>query len=280
MDFYKGYEGLIEFSSATRVNPFGAQLLSLCEGKFEDIETAVAVITDGLEELGFDVDEEGVVGLMTGEVLPSEEVLEAISGLADTDADVGRLYDSANAAYEVAEAALGYDYGLEDEDEYEDESEDDSDMDTVEDEDYYYAEGDDDEAQAYHRNAQEDLAEQLYSRQVVTDTLNNYVEIADQMMAGGQGLMTPHIKELLFGKSDKNRFINFSAATEDSGMSAHEYLQCINFSLNLLSELGGVDSFYFEPQVDDAIGERVNFSARDESAVEAEARAMLDLLNS
>jgi hypothetical protein len=270
MDFYQGYEDLIEFSSATVENAFGSQLLALCERKFENIEDAVAVLTEGLDELGFEVDEEGVVGLMTGEVLPSEDVLEALAGLADTDADVQRLYNSASTAYEVA-ATLLEDGEIEvDEDEdYEDvyEASDEDDMDTVEESD----EDEDEEAE---------LVAQMYSRQVVTDYLNDYVEVADQMMQGGQGLMTPQIKELLFGQSDKNRYMNFSAAVEQNGYTPEEYLKCIEFSLNLLSELGGIDSNYFESQIEeDMSGSNVNFSRQDSSAVETEARQMLEWLN-
>lgn len=45
MNFYRGYENLIEFSSATVENPFGAQLLALCEEVFEDLPSAVAGLT-------------------------------------------------------------------------------------------------------------------------------------------------------------------------------------------------------------------------------------------
>jgi hypothetical protein len=58
MDFYKNYEHMIDFSAATVENPFGAQFLSLAERNFEDIETAVAALTEGFAELGFEVDEE------------------------------------------------------------------------------------------------------------------------------------------------------------------------------------------------------------------------------
>jgi hypothetical protein len=268
MDFYQGYEDLIEFSSATVENAFGSQLLALCERKFENIEDAVAVLTEGLDELGFEVDEEGVVGLMTGEVLPSEEVIEALAGLADTDADVQRLYNSASTAYEVAATLLEEgEVELEDEDEdYEDEDEEIS----------YEVEEDEEEIE----DEEDDVVAQLYSRQVVTDYLNDYVEVADQMMQGGQGLMTPQIKTLLFGHSDKNRYMNFSAAVEQNGYTPEEYLKCIEFSLNLLSELGGVDSTYFESQIEeDMSGSNVNFSRQDNGAVETEARQMIEWLN-
>lgn len=264
MDFYKGYEDLIEFSSATVENAFGSQLLALCERKFENIEDAVAVLTEGLDELGFEVDEEGVVGLMTGEVLPSEEVLEALAGLADTDADVSRLYNAASTAYEVA-ATLIEEGEIEVEDEDEDYEVEDEDELVYEDEEDYEVE--------------EDVVAQMYSRQVVTDYLNDYAEVADQMMQGGRGLMTPQIKELLFGRSDKNRYMNFSAATQESGYTPEEYLKCIEFSLNLLAELDGIDSAYFETQIQEDAGSNVNFSRVSDGDVESEARQMIEWLS-
>jgi hypothetical protein len=266
MDFYKGYEDLIEFSSATVENAFGSQLLALCERKFENIEDAVAVLTEGLDELGFEVDEEGVVGLMTGEVLPSEEVLEALAGLADTDADVSRLYNAASTAYEVAATLIE-----EGEIEVEDEDEDYE----VEDEDELVYEDEED----YEVDEEEDVVAQMYSRQVVTDYLNDYAEVADQMMQGGRGLMTPQIKELLFGRSDKNRYMNFSAATQESGYTPEEYLKCIEFSLNLLAELDGIDSAYFETQIQEDAGSNVNFSRVSDGDVESEARQMIEWLS-
>lgn len=265
MDFYKGYEDLIEFSSATVENAFGSQLLALCERKFENIEDAVAVLTEGLDELGFEVDEEGVVGLMTGEVLPSEEVLEALAGLADTDADVSRLYNAASTAYEVA-ATLIEEGEIEVEDEDEDYEVEDEDELVYEDEEDYEVD-------------EEDVVAQMYSRQVVTDYLNDYAEVADQMMQGGRGLMTPQIKELLFGRSDKNRYMNFSAATQESGYTPEEYLKCIEFSLNLLAELDGIDSAYFETQIQEDAGSNVNFSRVSDGDVESEARQMIEWLS-
>lgn len=277
MDFYKNYDHMIEFSTAMVENPFGAQLLSLAERNFDDIETAVAALSDGLSELGFDVDEEGVVGLMTGQILPSEEVIEAFSGLTESEAEVQRLYHAAAVAYDMAAEVI------------EDEDEDEVDYDEVED---YYEDEDEDEfyeedeeghvpVVSYVENPAEDTrVDMLYSRQLVTDKLNEYIEVADQMMAGGSGLMTPHIKNLLFGASDKNRYMNFSAACDDFDVDPATYLTCIEFSLNLLSELDGLDSRYFETQVEENMSEGINFSSRvDDKSIETDARDMLKMLN-
>lgn len=274
-DFYKGNEELIEFSAATAENPFGAQLLSLCEKYFEDLPTAVEALTEGLAELDFEVDVEGVVGLMTGEILPSEELLEALSEIG-TEADARRLYSAAASAYDLASELLDegeIEVDAEDE-EYEDEDEDEDEDDS----DYEDEDESDDDIEDESGLEVTEAVEQMYTRQIVSDRLNEFSEIADQMIEGGQGLMTPHIKNLLFGQSDKSRYVNFMAGCEEFDATPAEYLKCIEFSLNLLAELGGIDSDYFEPQVDTKIERsKVNFSASDE-VLEREVSDMVDLL--
>ena len=271
MDFYKGYENLIEFSSATVENPFGAQLLSMCEDVFEDVESAVVGLTEALAEAGFDVDEDGVVGLMTGQILPSEELVDALTGLTESETEVARLYNSAAALYEaVAEAEEAGDI----------EVEDDEDFDTVEEDDEEYDDEDEDEIEVEAEAEAEPLAAQLYSRQVITDTLNEYLEVADRMVE--DRYLTPHVKDLLFGKSDKNRFVNFSAACEEADASPAEYLKCIEFALNLFAEIGpSVNEAYFTSQVNEPIakdgGRNIDFSANDDEIV-SQSREMVDLL--
>jgi hypothetical protein len=211
---------------------------------------------------------------MTGEILPSEEVVEAISGLTDSEAEIQRLYNAAAASYDLAADLLEAEG-----DDYEDETEDEEIEDEVIDED---------EIEqprvavtsSVENPADDSRVDMLYSRQLITDKLNEYIEVADQMMAGGAGLMTPHIKNLLFGQSDKNRYMNFSSACEDFDVDPATYLTCIEFSLNLLAELDGVDSRYFKAQVQEDMSEGINFSSRvDEDAVEGDAREMLKMLN-
>lgn len=268
MDFYKGYENLIEFSSATVENPFGAQLLSMCEDVFEDVESAVVGLTEALAEAGFDVDEDGVVGLMTGQILPSEELVDALTGLTESDTEIARLYNSAAALYEaVAEAEEAGEVEVEDEDEDDDYEEDE-------------IEEDDEDEVDTEVEYEEPLAAQLYSRQVITDTLNEYLEVADRMVE--DRYLTPHVKDLLFGKSDKNRFVNFSAACEEADASPSEYLKCIEFALNLFAEIGpSVNEAYFTSQVNEPIakdgGRNIDFSANDDEIV-SQSREMVDLL--
>lgn len=279
MNFYRGYENLIEFSSATVENPFGAQLLSLCEDVFEDLPSAVAGLTEALVDLGFDVDEEGVVGLMTGEILPSEEVVDALTGLSEDEVDHARLYNAAAAMYDMLleddvedEYEDEYEYEDDVEDEYYEDVEDDYDDDIYdEDEDEYYEE---------EEETDEPLAEVLYSRQVITDALNEYVEIGNAMV--DQGYLSPHVHELLFGQSDKGRFVNFSAACEEFDATPAEYLKCIEFALNIFSEIGPmVNESYFSAQVPADFSQdnqRTYEFGLDEDTVELQSREMVDLL--
>lgn len=274
MNFYRGYENLIEFSSATVENPFGAQLLALCEEVFEDLPSAVAGLTEALVDLGFDVDEEGVVGLMTGEILPSEEVVDALTGLSEDEVDHARLYNAAAAMYDMLleEDDVEDDYA---DDEYYEDVEDDYDDDIYdEDEDEYYDDDEDEE------ETDESLAEVLYSRQVITDALNEYVEIGNAMV--DQGYLSPHVHELLFGQSDKGRFVNFSAACEEFDATPAEYLKCIEFALNIFSEIGPmVNEAYFSAQVPTDFAQdnqRTYEFGMDEDTVELQSREMVDLL--
>lgn len=273
MNFYRGYENLIEFSSATVENPFGAQLLALCEDVFEDLPSAVAGLTEALVDLGFDVDEEGVVGLMTGEILPSEEVVDALTGLSEDEVDQARLYNAAAAMYDMLLEDGDEDEYYEDEDEVDADYEDDI-YDEYEDEDEY----EDGEDEYYEE--EEPLAEVLYSRQVITDALDEYVEIGNAMV--DQGYLSPHVHELLFGQSDKGRFVNFSAACEEFDATPAEYLKCIEFALNIFSEIGPmVNESYFSAQVPTDFSQdnqRTYEFGMDEDTVELQSREMVDLL--
>lgn len=282
MNFYRGYENLIEFSSATVENPFGAQLLAMCEDVFEDLPSAVAGLTEALAESGFDVDEEGVVGLMTGEILPSEDVVDALTGLSEDEVDHARLYNAAAAMYDMLidedgeedddDVEAYYEDDIYAEDEYEDDVEVDYeddiyDEDEYEDEDEYYED-------------EEPLAEVLYSRQIITDALDEYVEIGNAMV--DQGYLSPHVHELLFGQSDKGRFVNFSAACEEFDATPAEYLKCIEFALNIFSEIGPmVNESYFSAQVPTDFAQdnqRIYEFGLDEDTVELQSREMVDLL--
>jgi hypothetical protein len=278
MDFYQGYDQLMEFSTAVVENPFGAQLLAMLEGRYDDIEIAVADVTEKLQKLEFDADEVGVVKLMTGELAPTEELLEALAGMAKSDAEVQRLYNSAASMYEMLADAI--EAGEDDEYEIEDEEYDDEVVDEIEDEDEEEEIEDEVSSGVPVTSQVEDTrVDMLYSRQVVSDQLNELMDVADGMMKGGKGLMTPYIKNLLFGKSDKNRYAEFSATCDEFEVNPETLLTCIEFSLNLLAELEGVDENYFKAQVTEDMSDGVNFSSRvDDVAVDKQSREMLELL--
>lgn len=278
MDFYKGNEGFIEFAVATKENAFGSQLLDILSKRFDSLPEAVSELTEALnsDEFNFGVDEDGVIDLLMGEVLPHPDLVDVLEGLAENEVEAKRLRNAAADSYDYLAA-------LEDEEDEEDEEIDELEDEFVEDEDELDEDEATEEEDAETEEADADLAVALYSRQVIEDELNSYSDVADQMIAGGQGLMTPHIKGLLFGQNDKNRYANFSRVCESDGYSPEEYLKCIEFSLGLLSELGGIDSFYFSNEVNEDVADNLEFSSSrnnaSDSQIETEAKAMLDLLN-
>lgn len=286
INFYRGNEDFIEFSDDIDENPFGAVLLALCEENFDTLPEAVVAITDSLEEGGFDVDDDIVIGLLTGDILPSQELVEVVSVLAGDEDTEELLWDAAVLSYELAEADPEevydqiVDYGFEDEEDYSEEdfpvTDDEEGEYLTEDPDYEEDYGYDEDYVDETLSEVSEVAEQLYSRQVITDLLADYQDAADEMMQTGTGLMTPQIKHLLFGREGRNQYLEFSRDIEDSGLDPETYLTCIEFSLNLLSELGSPDGYYFSSQTEEDIleGPTYNFS-RDDSSVEQEAREML-----
>lgn len=298
MDFYKGHTDYMEFASDAISNPFGAELLRICENRFNSLPEAVDEVTAGLQELNFNVDKQGVIGLLTGEVAPSEDLTEALLGLAPNEVDATRLANGADQINEIFDAIESGEiepdeageYDIEDLGEFE-EGVDDEDIEDDEDDEDEGVEGEDgvtdDELEGV-KNESKDLTEALYARQIVEDRLNNFSARADQMMATGEGLMTPYIKAMLFGSdaNKHNQYVNFSKATDKLNYTADEYLKCIEFSLGVLKELGSVDSQYFKAAVKEEVADdsEISFSKRTGSTVsagdlEASARETIDLLN-
>lgn len=288
MKFYQGeYSGLIEFSAAVAENPFGATLLGFVENQYEDIDTAILDIQETLSEEGYEVNEEIVLGLMTGEILPEQEVVEILSELGTvmgeddeideeaTERNQAKLYDGAIAAYELAGAEL----------DSEDESNEDED-DAVNDSDEV------DETDAEAEVVDEEPSEQdatfsryfeqqdaMQERMVVTDTLSDLRDYAEELK--GKRILTPNAFNLLFSRRAKDDYVNFSQAVEGTEYTPEEYLMCMEFSLSLFEELGPVPgtSYMFSNIVDQEISDSpVNFSA-NEGDVNDEARDLLSLLH-
>lgn len=289
MDFYNGnFSGLIEFSAAVAENPFGSVLLELAERSYDDVDTAVLDISETLTSLGFNASPELVIGLMTGEIVPDEEVVEVLSELAIvedndslTERNISKLYQGAIEAYEIAEAILSEDDEYYDEDEYEDEYEgaeaDYYDEDEYEDEDEELVVALDEDTEATFSRYFDEVDE-LRARQVITDELSDLREYADQLLS--ERCITPHAHGLMFSRSQKDDFVNFSQATNESGLDPEDYLMCMNFALNLFEEMGPIagTNFQFSSMVDQEIsGAPMNFSSNS-GQVQSEAREMLDLL--
>ena len=285
MEFYQGeYSGLIEFSAAVAENPFGSVLLELAESNYEDIDTAVLDIAETLTELGYDASEEDVLGLMTGEIVPEEEVVEILSELSVVEEDaslteknITKLYQGAISAYDQAASLLEENSEIEedeDEDEdveavYEDEQDEDEDTEVI-------VELDDETEQTFSRYFDE--VDELRSRQVITDELSSLREYADSLLQ--ERCLTPHAHKLLFSRSAKDDYVNFSQATEEAGIDAEDYLMCMNFALNLFEEMGPINgtAVQFSSMVDQDIAEgTLNFSA-NKGRITEEAREMLNLM--
>lgn len=277
MDFYNGdYSGLIEFSSAIAENPFGATLLELAENQYDDIDTAVLDIAETLQGQGFDADEEIVLGLMTGEILPDEEVVELLSELgtvvnaddeideAATERNKAKLFEGAIAAYEIAEALL------------EDEGEDEEEVEDEEDEEVEaeYEEEDEDDA-SFSRYFQ--AQEEMQNRMAYTDALSELRDYGEELRS--KKCLTPHAFNLLFSRRAKDDYMNFSQTVESTDYTPEEYLMCMKFALNMFEEMGPLPgtAYQFSSVVEQEVNESpYNFS---DSNVEEEARDLLKLLH-
>lgn len=281
MKFYQGeYSGLIEFSSAVAENPFGTALLELAEREYDNVDTAVLDIAETLKGEGFDADEEIVLGLMTGDILPNEDVVELLSELAivsdedgvdeeATERGQAKLFSAAVAAYEQASVLL--DEEDEDEDEGEESIEEDEPADEVDDED----EGE--EEAAFSKYVE--TAGALQERMDVTDELSELRDYADILLK--DKCITPHAYNMLFSAKAKDDYLNFSQAVEESGYTSEQYLRCMDFALSLFDEMGPIAgtnyqfSAVVEQEVEDA---PINFSG-NHTNVDDEARDLLALLH-
>jgi hypothetical protein len=277
MDFYNGnYSGLIEFSATTLENPFGAALLRLSEAQYDTAEDAVADIADTLSNEGFDVDQEAVLGLMTGEILPKQEVVEILLDLATNEVEEERLIQAAIDAYTVAEDRIDLDdEDVEDTDD-DDEDDDDDDEDTPDSDEAEGVLTEETEA-AFSRYFDEQDA--IRDRLVITDELSDLRDYADELLR--DRYITPKAHSLLFSRRAKDDYLNFSAVVEQSEMTADEYLKCMNFALDLFAEMGPVpgSEFNFQSVVDQDISEGPYNFSQGSDVVEEEARELLNLLN-
>jgi len=249
-------EDLMEFSSDIALNPFGAELASLASQSYDTIDDALEDITAGLQSAGFEVDEDDVYGFFSGEFLPSEDVIEALSELClDEDGELDeavldRFLSAAEASYLVAEqvaeeiedeiAAEDEDY--EDYEDYEDEDEDED-----EDEYEYYEDEDEDEDGEYYDPETEALlnqVEELTTRQAVTDQLDELVEYGRNLV--GEGKLPPIAFAALLGDAEStssSRFAEFSSVCEEDDLNTLDQLDRIEFCLSIFDQCGAAMDF-------------------------------------
>lgn len=249
IEFYSGsnYEGLVNFSTAVADAPFASELLSTLEAKYENIDDAVDDILDAYVANGYDVTEADVLGLLTEEFPASEEDLQVLSGLyidEDGPDEVGfeRLVNAAIASQELflgdedgeyEEDEYDYeDYEDDLEDLYEDDIEDEYDLDEDYDEDY---DDDYDEGIAEDFSAAYSRVMEFSYRQELEGHLNDLINYGASLVE--EGKLAPIAFQMMFGQDDANRVVNFSRASEASGIDDHTHLNSIRYALNLFDTI-------------------------------------------
>lgn len=241
-EFFNGaeFEDLYEFSTSVRENPFGVELMRTSSEIYDTIDEAVEQLAVGLTSRGVDASEEDIVGLMTGEYIPSFECLEALQDLYYDEEgnfykdDFERLLSSAEASHELAyETAESLGLLDEDEDEdYEDESED---YEDYEDE----VDGVDPEVLALREQVQ---AQQ--ERQEATDTLDELTEYASNLVQ--EGKLPPIAFSFMLGdrqNTSSSRYAEFSSFCNENKFSLSDQLDRVAYVLQVFDQCGPLMNF-------------------------------------
>jgi len=266
LNFFNGseYEDLYEFSTSVLENPFGAELLRTSAEIYDDIDEAVDQLAAGLAARGVEADEEDIVGLMTGEYIPSAECLQALEDLFyDEDGtfheeDYARLISSAEAAEDLA-YRTAEELGMFDEEEDEDDEEE-------------YEDEEDDE---FVNSELEDLRSQLQAqqeRQEVTDTLDELTEYASSLVQDGK--LPPVAFSFMLGdkrSTSTSRYAEFSSFCQESELDAADQLGRISYALEIFSKCGPLMNF---SQVSsEEVGQESYQSKEDDSIIRASFEA-------
>ena len=238
LKFYKNcrFQGLAQFSTAIAEAPFAAELLRQLTdtGNYQNIDELVEDLAEGFQNRGFNFDDEDVLGLLTGEILPSQETLEALADLYNENSeedvsDYVRLVEAAKASYDTLE-----------EPEYE---EDESEYEPEEASEEYEEEEDEDPT---------DILEEQYSRvalmeqkQAVNEALGELMQYASSLVE--EGKLPPVAFRAMFGEGTP-RFAEFSSVSQERGLDNAEHLEAIRYSLDLFSACG--ELMMFSQQVD------------------------------
>jgi hypothetical protein len=291
MKFYQGeLSGLYEFSSAVAENPFGATVLRIAEDCYDNVDKAVVDITEHLQQNGFETSVDEVIDLLTGDMVPTQEVVDELSemwvtldeeGNVDEEAsarNADSLYQSAELSAQLALAELeAEEEGVEDE-EYEDEDEDETEAeyeDEDENETLEVAFDPETEAAFSAYFAQQD---EMSTRMAATDMLSDMRDQAQDLVSRRH--MTPYMFSMLFSNRAKDDYINFSAAVEENGYTPEEYLMCMDFALNLFEDLGPIpgSEYQFSASIPQEISDGPIQFSREDEIDEEEARDLLNLL--
>ncbi len=264
LEFFNGaeYEDLYEFSTSVLENPFGVELMRTSMEIYNDIDEAVVELVKGLNLNGIEASEDDIIGLMTGEYLPSPECLEALEALyydeEDNfyDADYERLISSAEAAENLAYQTAVQLGMIEDDDAefYEDEDEED--------------EYEEDEYEEDEDPRISELQNQLSSQQErldTTDALDELTEYASHLVQ--EGKLPPVAFNFMLGdrqNTSNSRYAEFSAYCEESQVPLAQQLDRIQYVLDVFSQCGPVVNF--SQVVKDEVGSDAIVS-KDEAAL-------------
>jgi hypothetical protein len=260
-------------------NGFGQALLELIDQEYETAEDALEDIS---EATGLEVDD--ILDLVEGASVPDADLTEALIEVFETTSENPEAAQGLLVLAEDAyEEALEANEALADEDEegdYEDEDEDEEDYEDEEDDE-------DDESEASYSSGRNlgvlgDLSEiqdtmaEFQMQAAVNEDLDSLDAFGDEGI--NEGWLSPSMKSLILGsfKKDTQRLAQFSAVCEQNEVNAATQLYAINYTLNVLRQLGPMDLLneYSEEEVEEA-----QFSASEEAVVEAMARGALDLYN-
>ena len=292
MKFYQGeLSGLYEFSSAVAENPFGATVLRIAEDCYDNVDEAVVDIAEHLQQNGFETDVDEVIDLLTGDMVPTQEVVDELSEMwvtLDDDGNVDEeasarnaesLYQSAELSAQLALAELEAEEEEDDEDEgneYEGEYEDETDAEYEDDDETLEVAFDPETEAAFSAYfAQQD---EMSTRMAATDMLSDMRDQAQDLVARRH--MTPYMFSMLFSNRAKDDYMNFSAAVEENDYTPEEYLMCMDFALNLFEDLGPIpgSEYQFSAAIPQDISDGPIQFSREDEIDEEEARDLLNLL--
>jgi len=238
IEFFSGCnsEDLMEFSNDLAVNPFGSELVRITRDIYDDIDEAIEQLAIGLNQRGFDVDEDIIYGFMSGELLPTEDVLEAFADLCVDEEGVldegefSRLVSSAQSAHDLA--ADFYEASMDEE--YEDEDDDEEEEEEYEDEDYI-----DPQVQALQSQLNA-----LTTREIETAELDSLVQYGRDLQE--DGILPPIAFSLLFGDPSEgisSRYAEFSTQCEEKEIPNALQLDRINYTLSVFEQIGPIMNF-------------------------------------